>query len=99
MAPPKINQGVHEEMCCACTAPTLSPTYSVAPTMPCYDTNDGALSAYGYFGCSDSDGGSPGLWCSTLDDDDYTATDMCCSCGGGSGDGRTSSSSNTPSQC
>ena len=57
--------------------------YRVYELEDCVDTNNGTLSAYGYYGCSDSDGGSPGLWCSALDDDDYTATDMCCSCGGG----------------
>ena len=57
--------------------------YRVYESENCVDTNNGTLSAYGSYGCSDSDGGSPGLWCSTLDDDDYTATDMCCSCGGG----------------
>ena len=62
----------------------------------CTDSNNGALSYYDYFGCSDSDGAScgaiadynaywygSGYYCGSYSDDDFTANDMCCDCGGG----------------
>ena len=48
-------------MCCACGggSTTAPPSVSPAPSPgPCFDTNSGAVSAYGYYGCSDSDGAS-----------------------------------------
>ena len=69
-----------------------SPVPIPAPTPTCVDSNYGAVSAYNYFGCSDSDGatygaigeyGTPGSYCGSYADDDFTAADMCCACGGG----------------
>ena len=66
------------DMCCACSAPTMSPT---VPT--CYSTDAGALDPYGD-DCDDYVA-NPG-WCGdgTYDDDDFSHDEMCCACGGGS---------------
>ena len=65
------------DMCCACSAPTMSPT---VPT--CYSTDAGALDPYGD-DCDDYVA-NPG-WCGdgTYDDDDFSHDEMCCACGGG----------------
>lgn len=79
------------DMCCACgggrqlTAEptTQSPTMvSVEPTMavPCEDTANGATDSWGD-DCAWYDDHPTG--CGQYDDDDFTANDMCCVCGGG----------------
>ena len=86
------------EMCCGCNGgmgsatalPTPTPT-SPAPTLPCYDTNAGAVSAYNYYGCDDSDGGAtygavPSYCPTYYNDADFSPADMCCHCGGGTTD-------------
>jgi hypothetical protein len=47
----------------------------------CSDTDDGAADPYGD-GC-DGYVGHPD-WCGNYDDSDFSSSDMCCSCGGGS---------------
>ena len=65
------------------TAPTPAPTFCISTDNGAQDTyNDGCLDWYGYiYGYSSSCGsaGVPGNY----DDDDFTAFDMCCGCGGG----------------
>ena len=56
-----------------CTAPA-------PPAAPCTDTDDGATDPFGD-GCS-AYAGTPG-WCGDYDDDDFTSSEMCCACGGG----------------
>ena len=83
-----------EEMCCACgggtgaapsprSTPQPSPQpMTPAPTIACYDTNDGALDLWGD-GCN-TYSANPS-WCDSdaYDDNDFTVHDMCCACGGG----------------
>merc|ERR1719327_498127 len=61
-------------------APSLSPTY-------CVDSNAGATNGYYYPGdCSWSYYAYwNGYYCGSYDDEDFTASDMCCICGGGAG--------------
>jgi len=79
------------DMCCACgggrrltAEPTTpSPTMvSVEPTMavPCEDTDNGATDSWGD-DCAWYDDHPNG--CGQYDDDDFTASEMCCTCGGG----------------
>ena len=70
-------------------APTITamPSVSPAPTL-CVDMDDGAADSSGTL-CSDYEteaatGWSSGWgnWCGNYDDSDFTASDMCCVCGG-----------------
>ncbi len=84
--------------CCACggyLGKTLAPTISAAPTAvpstavpttpapsatPCVD-DDSTEDLYGYT-CSSRYDSSPSD-CGCCDDDDFTASEQCCACGGG----------------
>ena len=74
-----------EAMCCACNAPTPSPS-TVAPTVQCFDTDAGATDGGYSNDCSweyYSMSWSGGFYCGYFDDDDFSSEDMCCGCGGG----------------
>ena len=58
-----------------------SPVPSSVPSSSCVDSNYGATNDYGY-GCEYSSY-SPSYCPTFADDDDFTAADVCCECGGG----------------
>ena len=70
--------------CCACggfLCKTSAPTTTPAPTeTPCVD-DDSTNDLYGYT-CSSRYDSSPSD-CGCCDDDDFTASEQCCACGGG----------------
>ena len=78
------------DMCCACgggsstrfptPAPTPRPSISPAPTL-CVSTDNGATSVT-YETCANYDNYPNNCVMTTLDDDDFTASTMCCVCGG-----------------
>ena len=79
-----------DDMCCTCdggsenASPPTAPTHTPAPTVPCFDTNNGATDPFGD-GCEYYDS-NPLLACGGgYDDGDFSSDDMCCACGGGSG--------------
>ena len=77
------------KLCCACggglAGGTSAPTITPAPTaMPCVN-DDSTTDMYGYT-CSGFSESHPDYYpsfCGELDDDDFTASEQCCACGGG----------------